>query len=126
MHTKRKPHIPIPLKSVSNCIRYTPKDVAHLLEDKFPKLLDPHNPYQPTHFLTQATINKYTFDPTTAPCPNVPTPRNVEIVPDDISTILRKRNNQSSPGNDNVPYKYLKITNKMHPTLISDLANACL
>jgi len=120
MHAKRKPHIPIPLKSVSDRIGYTPKDVAQLLlEDKFPKILDPHNPYQPSPFLTQTTIDKYTFDPSTSPCPNIPTPSHIEITPEDISAILRKRNNQTSPGNDSIPYKYLKITNKMHPTLIS-------
>jgi len=128
MHPKRKPHIPIPLKSVSGRIGETRQEAAQLLllEDKSPKILDPHNPYLPSPFLTEQTITNYTFNPNYPPYPNNPTPQYAYTTPEDIKNILRTRNNQTAPGNDIITYKFLKITNILHPTLISDLANACL
>lgn len=44
----------------------------------------------------------------------------------EIADILRKQNNKSAPGSDNVRYKHLKILHKRTPNILTELYNGCL
>ena len=119
-------HIQLPLKSISGEIANTYEDAYRiLLQDKYPSYTPPS---QNTHLfpLTNQTIANYTYQPCSQPYPESLTPEGMTVEPEDIKEIVRSRNNKSSPGIDQIRYSHLKMVNIKYPTLIANLATACL